>query len=451
MAVRRNDTQQPMRFVEFVERNASDSDRPDLLCNRGKALVHRHDPQFPAIIARRGHFPVLAQRQRGNKPMFCRGKKGRKKSRIRVKTPNIAPIARYQNLLAILGDAESANALGFAGSHRFSIEFRVFLRHRRNHETPHGRLGSARDRGNVPDLHRTVVPAGNRDSAPRIKRRAPHMFPLVSLQNRHADAFFIPQPNRAVFRRGKEKRGNEEAVPETRAMAVETEKRGIGTLEEGVDGGGFDRIPWLRGGRVPPDDQRAIVRDGEKVATVLAPAQFEDHSRVLATDEGVLRCGETPDVDFGEDGAGSDEEVAVQRENGHAVQDAAVVTVIEVIGCVRVWIPLDDGVVGCAYQERGETIGRTVHKCNVPNPIDKTGHFVFRFAGGEFIGLEGVPIEQYELFVSKNAQFGFIWTLPHHQIQTKANSVNQGIMQRSNSTHLLEGFVFADMNKCSRT
>ena len=233
------------------------------------------------------------------------------------------------------------------------------------------------------------------------------MFPLVSLQNRHADALFVPQPNRAVFRRGKEKRGNEEAVPETRAMAVETEKRGKGALEEGVEGDGFDGIPWLGGGRVAPDDEGAIVRDGEKVAAVRVPAKFEDHARVLAADQGVFRGGETPDVDFGEDGAGGDEEVAVQRENGHAVENAAVAAVEEVVRIVRVGIPLNNGVVGCADQERREKMGWTVHKCNVPDPIDKTSHFIFRFTGSEFIGLESVPIEQNKLFVSKNAQFGF--------------------------------------------
>ena len=190
-------------------------------------------------------------------------------------------------------------------------------------------------------------------------------------------------------------------------MAVETEKRGKGALEEGVEGDGFDGIPWLGGGRVAPDDEGAIVRDGEKVAAVRVPAKFEDHARVLAADKGVFRGGETPDVDFGEDGAGSDEEVAVQGENGHAVENAAVTAVEEVVRGVCVGIPLNNGVVGCAYQERREKIGWTVHKCNVPDPIDKTSHFIFRYTGSEFIRLESVPIEQYELFVSKNAQFGF--------------------------------------------
>lgn len=67
-------------------------------------------------------------------------------------------------------------------------------------------------------------------------------------------------------------------------MAVETEKRGKRALEKGAQRGGLDRIPWLGGGGVTPDDERTIVGDRQQIMAVRAPAKLEDHSCVLPTD-----------------------------------------------------------------------------------------------------------------------------------------------------------------------
>ena len=147
--------------------------------------------------------------------MFSQRKKSRKKSRIGVKTPNIRPIPSHNYLFCILRNAQSANTLRLAASHLFESHCFVLLSLPQNRKALYRRLGSAGDHGNIPDLHRPVVASGHRDSARCIEGRTPHVFPFVSLQNCHAHARFAPHADRAVFRRGEEKRGNQQTAPET--------------------------------------------------------------------------------------------------------------------------------------------------------------------------------------------------------------------------------------------
>ena len=83
-------------------------------------------------------------------------------------------------------------------------------------------------------------------------------------------------------------------------------------------------------------------------------------------------------MDFSEDCAGSNKEIAVKREDRHAVENAAISAVVEVDSSVDVRIPLNYGIVSCSDKQSWKKFGRRVYKCNIPNPVDKIIQFVLR-------------------------------------------------------------------------
>ena len=153
-----------------------------------------------------------------------------------------------------------------------------------------------------------------------------------------------------------------------------------------------------------PGNERAVVGDGEEIAAVLAPSQLENHAFVALADGGDTGVRGRPHVHLRENSAGGDEQFAVQVENGHAVENAALLAVIGLNAGVGRNVIQHDRVVGGSH---GNAQGLVVHvqNANIPDPVNEVVVCVKRRSVAECRINEFAPPEEGKLSLAKNANY----------------------------------------------
>ena len=269
-----------------MEGDPSDADISHLLLERRESPFDGEHAEIPAVVSRGADLPIFAESQRRDELVRARRKQRAELSSRGVQTPDISPVAGHQDAVSVPGDTDIPDALRPAVPHLLRL-----APHGRDDEAACGGHRRAGDGGDVPQLDGAVVPSAGRDAGPGIVGHAPHVLSLVARQHRQTRPRSVPHAHGAVLGGGEDAVGGECAVPEPSSVSVEAQKRGKTVLEQSGRRRALHDIPERAGAGVAPDDEGTVVRHGQEVATILAPAELEDDACMLTTDvRGVRAC-----------------------------------------------------------------------------------------------------------------------------------------------------------------
>ena len=76
-------------------------------------------------------------------------------------------------------------------------------------------------------------------------------------------------------------------------------------------------------------------------------------------------------MDLGENGAGSDDVVSMEIQDRHAVEDASIPAVVNVVCSIATWIPQHHSVVSSTNKQTRERLLWRTHKCDIPDPVNE--------------------------------------------------------------------------------